>query len=292
MKRIAKGILTFLLLSNIIFAADFSVGITTKYFQKKYGELRLSTDISKDDFYSKGEILIDNKSETIINKLYSEFYIGDITLSLGRQNIDWGSSYFFNYGNVFNNINWENPKEQGKGVDSLYVKYIKGLSRLEMVLFQKEKENENLGIRYTKTILNSELMVNYFRNYGKEKDELLLEFKGNLILGIWGQYLVKNKFFNVGADYSIDIFDNVLYLLTEYEYKLDSNNKKTFNMYRYNLSENAYFSQTLIYDFENANYNWNADYSYIYNDYVTLDFIYKDDNLNNSEYGVKMDVEF
>lgn len=292
MKRTLKFILIFSLLSNIIFAANFSVGLTTKYFKEKYGELKLKTDISQDDFYSKGEILIDSNGKTIINNLYTELYIKNITLSLGKQNINWGSSYFFNYGNVFNNINWENPKEQGEGVNSLYLKYIKGLSRLEIVFFQKEKENENVGIRYTKSILNSELMINYFRNYGKEKDELLLECKGNLILGVWGQYLIKNKFLNIGADYSIEILNNVLYILDEYEYKFDSNGKKIFSMYRYNLSENSYFSQNLLYDFVNNNYNWNADYSYIYNDYVTLDFVYKDDNFKNREYGVKMDVEF
>ena len=220
---------------------------------------------------------------------YVDLYYKDYSISIGRQSINWGSGYAFNLANTFYVQELLDPKAERRGVDSVYLKYSSpNMSRLEFAYFKSDintgVKSDNFGSRYTFVVDNFEFMANYF--YIKQhlpnsmliesNNKLVLEAKGDIGIGIWGQ-LGYDHFQSVdyvsgviGADYNFDISEHSLYTVIESEY--NEYVTALFLSYDFSINEDLSFKQgyTLI------NHDWFITnvVTYTYNDYLEFQFIY------------------
>jgi len=281
----------------LIFRATFSL----EPFLELQGESRLE-EFEKNHWYYKaisgvrhggenyyGEISFIGEEgadpELDLYRGYLEYYIGKSTIYGGRQTITWGHAYLFNLSDVFNEIDIEEPRSEKRGVDSLRARYnITDMSRLEVVGFETDGKKENFAGRYTFLWDDMEVMMNYFNmaevspfTQELEKNEhYVLEAKGDMIVGIWGQ-LSYNRYENddlstivTGLDYNFDIYNKSLYVAAEGIY-----NEIGSGFYlTYNLQINESFEFYQGYLFAGDGRYINSTVNYIYNDYLNFELAY------------------
>ncbi len=216
---------------------------------------------------------------------YLEYYAGDLTLSGGRQRISWGHGFIFNLSDVFNEIDIEDPGSEGRGVDSLRVRYsLREMSRLELVGFKTDEKDENFAGRYTFLWEDYEFMVNYFNTVeispvsgkGEKVERYVLEVKGDMVIGVWGQ-LSYAEFEDddsyalvLGGDYNFDLYGKNLY--TAIEGIVSQESSGVYLTYRLRIDEAYEFYQGYI--FTQGRQYINSTLSYTYNDYVTFELAY------------------
>lgn len=251
-----KKIFFMLIILYSLEALEFQSEIESKYqtdFEKSQIPIFFSLNAvyRENDTYSEFKIK-GSKEDLKLEKAYSEIYTGNYTLTFGRQPVSWGNSYIFNRMNSLTGINILNPKEKNNTLDGLKIKYT-GLNneKTEFVVFDVNKAN-NYALRQSVLVKNYELQINYIKkeksNLSAPLDEdindLIFEFKGDLLLGIWGQiahsFQYDKNYYVLGLDYNFPFFQKNLYLLWEGTYS--EKNKLFLNYFRYNIPFNQWTS--------------------------------------------------
>ena len=250
-----KKWISYFLLATSVFSLDFSTEIDATY-QTDFSSnntpvtLKLNGEHSTDNIYGQFEIKADSETEELeLTKAYAETYKRNSTLTFGRQPISWGNAYIFNRLNNLTSINILNPNEKTATLDGIKLKHSIGNSRVEGIVFNVNDSSDNYALRYTTLIKNSELMLNYVKKEadlevaGSEStNDFILDFKGDLGVGIWTQFSYSfdthKNFYLLGIDYSLTLFDQTLYLLNENSY--DSNKELLLNYFRYEYGFNEW----------------------------------------------------
>ncbi|WP_028855704.1 hypothetical protein [Psychrilyobacter atlanticus] len=288
-----KIFILFFFITQLCFSIDYFLELRGDYSLQNYEEnywyykgiagLRHEGE----NFYTELSLIGEEGADPSVDlyRGYLEYYIDDLTLSAGRQTISWGHGYIFNFSDVFNEIDIEDPKSDKRGVDSIRFKYsLSDMSRLEFIGFKTDEKDENFAGRYTFLIDDFEVMMNYFHIAqpspitGKiEKNErIVLETKGDLIIGVWGQisydkYETDDLYTLVaGIDYNFNLYQKNVYTAMEGFYNKEGGG--TYFTYNLRINESFEFYQGCLL-IDDGGY-LNTTLNYIYNDYVNFEFAY------------------
>ena len=248
--------------------------------------------------------LLGTEDDLYIDRAYLDLYRGSAKLSIGKQAVYWGNSYIFNMANeVFNELDLENPREEGEGINSIDLKYnFSDLSRSEFIVFEKSESSDNFALRHTFTKGTFEFMGEYFdykSSADKDTRDIILEFKGDIGIGIWSQYTNReveggrSSIAVLGCDYSFDLSGKMLYLIFESAYRFEDSSGAVYFSYNYSLREDISLSQAFL---NGGNTNFiTTKLSYLYSDDIDINLIYNYyDNINEyfKEYiGEKEEVQ-
>jgi len=182
---------------------------TDKYYDDIYTNFRLRIFAENDDIEAK------------FDRAYLSFSKHKYNITAGRQRIYWGLSQIFNYTDIFNEIDVADPEKDRTGVDALKIRYNNDFfSRIE-VANQFRNGKDKFAARYTFVKDGFEYMFNYldYENVVDNRD-YIFEFKGDVKIGIWGQFIRKDKplelnIIVLGGDYSFLHNDKTLYVMSE-----------------------------------------------------------------------------
>ena len=244
------------LLALKIYALDFQTEIDTKYisdFKESTTpiSLKLTGQYSDNNIFSEFQVK-GTEDELTMTKAYGEAYKDKFTYTFGRMPISWGNAYIFNRMNALTGVNIVNPGEKDNTLDGLKIKYTTANnSKTEAVVFNVNSA-DNYALKQSFLIKNYELQLNYIKrektnplNPSEEKiNDLIFEFKGDLIAGVWGQvarsFEYNKNYYVLGADYSFSPFDKTLYLLWEGSYS--EKTELLLNYFRYSFTFNEWNS--------------------------------------------------
>lgn len=251
-----KKLLVFCLLLINIYAVNFQTEIDAKY-QSDFEEstlpisLKLTGNYLDDNIFSEFQIK-GSEEDLLLIKAYGEIYKDKFTYTFGRQPVSWGNSYIFNKMNVLTSVNILNPGEKDNTLDGIKIKYnLPKDSKLEAVVFNVNTA-DNYGLKYSTVVDNYEYQLSYIKkekqdqlsNKEEKINDLIFEFKGDLVLGLWGQVAHSFEYdknnYVLGADYSFAPFDKTLYLLWEGNYS--EKTELLLNYFRYNYNFNQWTS--------------------------------------------------
>ena len=324
-------IILFLLFSIKSFTIEVKTEIAGKYVEnssESYFENRVKSELSikNPDFYAAVRadgIYKDDKGEVKIERAYIDLYKNSFTFSLGKQRIFWGSGYLFNYVDLFNEVDIEDPKGDKKGVNGAIVKYkLNDTSRAEAALIFKD-EKKSFASRLSTTVGLFELTCNYIKNRKliseaanlySETDFIILEAKGEAVVGLWGTAVFKensepvkssSRIYTAGTDYTFSINENPLYLLEELSYDEKAKTLLSYSLATYDFTNDLKLSASLISDTESGSSVAGSSLKYLYNDYITATVYfnnYKDcnnsdspilsENSDGNEYKLELKADF
>ncbi len=281
-----------LITATNIFSAEFWGEVKSEYRIENLEESRfpleakLGTEFSEDDFYSQFAIIgesTESEEGVDVYRAHVELYKDNLTLSIGRQKLVWGSAFIFNLTDVFNPVDIEDPRSEKVGTDSIRLKYnTTAMSRLEAVAFKNDLSNNNFGSRYTFLSGDFEFMLNYlnykqsvFDSEETRRNDLIFEFKGDVEVGLWAQL---EQYWEdsdsgttavIGTDYTFDVMQKTLYTLAEGVYDFGEKAAAVYLMYKYDFSDLASFNQSALINPKGGSFFISSYISYIFNDYVT-----------------------
>jgi len=154
--------------------------------------------------------------------------------------------------NVLTSVNILNPGEKDNTLDGIKIKYnLAKDSKLEAVVFNVNTA-DNYGLKYSTVLDNYEYQLSYIKkekldqlsNKEEKINDLIFEFKGDLVLGLWAQVAHSFEYdknnYVLGVDYSFAPFDKTLYLLWEGNYS--EKTELLLNYFRYNYNFNQWTS--------------------------------------------------
>jgi hypothetical protein len=253
--------------SDFILRHDVQYNIYLK--KNMYFSSKLSTLLKKGD------------SEIFLKRLYLEKYFQDITIGAGRQKIMWGSSQFFNKSDIFNSYDITDLKKEKDGVDSVFFsKHNSAFSRTEFA-YQFDHSDNKFAARYTWNVNSFEYMVNYldYNDFGtgRERREIVFEFKGDLEFGFWGQFgfnlddNIKNSSV-IGVDYSWEIQQNILIMV--YERFFEGNVNSEFLSLFYSIDEFSSIGANMLFSSNTGKVYGGFVYNYIIDDFRSIDALY------------------
>jgi hypothetical protein len=107
--------------------------------------------LNQDDFFGLSEyISLGDKAllNTTLDRLYMEYYAGDLEIALGRQRINWGINTIWNPNDIFNAFSFVDfDYEERPGSDAILARYYLGdVSSIEIAgKFHGEKEKVVIG---------------------------------------------------------------------------------------------------------------------------------------------------
>jgi hypothetical protein len=239
-----------------------------KFISNFYSNFRLRVLADKDDFSAK------------LDRAYLSYNKNKILLTAGRQRIYWGISSIFNYTDIFNRIDVADPSKDMTGVDAVKLLYNHTyFSRVE-IANEFKSGKDSFAARYTFVKHSFEYMFNYLNYENRTKNEdYIFEFKGDIIVGIWGQYIRKvnpleSNIFVFGSDYSFLIKDNILYLITE----ISINNRLKQNLYyagvSYEINQFTIFNLNYT-DSNSGQLFFQTGLDYFIDDYKKICFYYR-----------------
>ncbi|TDT72375.1 hypothetical protein EV215_0176 [Hypnocyclicus thermotrophus] len=298
MKNISKFLL-FILVSNLIFAIDYTTELNSKYSYNNedisyYNSAKFGIKLYENDLYTEISFLgenYDTNNDLKVYTAFAEIYQNDLTLSIGKQKTNWGLGTLFNLTNIFNQADIKNPKSDKEGINGLDIKYRPtGMSKIEGFLFKNNYSNKNIAVRYINSFNNIEYNLNYLDyklSLNRIKD-IIVEFKGEDIVGYWSQFNYKKikdtstKIATLGIDYTFDIFEKNLYIANEIMNNFDEEIVLNYTNFSYSLTDLITYNQTFIFDFKGEENVILSNLSYIFNDYTTIDITnYKYNNIKN-----------
>ena len=271
-----------LIFSSILFCSDFAFEVNGGYMVEDVDDLnetvysygRLGYSYGTDNIFSEAVLFYDSRKDSDvvdIYRAYASLYGKNAALTLGRQKLVWGTSYIFNYADVFNEINVIDPQGEKRGVNSVDLKYSLGRTfRLDGVLYQKEDEDVKKAARTILNLFNWEFSANYFDTV----DEAVFEAKGNVLIGLWSQYVLKAKRAVLGADYSFLINGNILYTVAEADVSAEEGTGRFYGSVRYNINEFNMVRAGFLTPFESKDHFFSASYERIINDYAIIELAY------------------
>ncbi|MGM0608490.1 MAG: hypothetical protein ACQESP_08725 [Candidatus Muiribacteriota bacterium] len=193
-----------------------------------YFDSRFETFKYSDDFYFNARVRFRGDKDDLdlsFDRAYMNYAEDKTSITLGRQRIYWGLSHVFNYTDIFNDIDVADPKKDRTGVDALRILYNETFfSRIELAN-EFKSGNDNFALRYTQFKDGWEYMINYlnYSRMGVDFQDYILEFQGNLKVGLWGQIIshqkpVTNNTYVLGLDYSYLLKNTTLYLISEFSF--------------------------------------------------------------------------
>lgn len=175
------------------------------------------------------------ETEYELDRAYLDLYSAWGVVTVGKQRIAWGNSYFFNLVDLFNTVDLFDPKGELAGIDGLSVKWnLTETAQAEGVILPVAKASQSdygLKFKYTLGLFDmtlSGLKKSALNTAVLERSAYVLEMKGefsNTSPGVWFQYALNSDEFAtrtedyqsyvLGCDYTFKI-GNGLYVLGEY----------------------------------------------------------------------------
>ncbi|MBN2858011.1 MAG: hypothetical protein JXN63_06395 [Candidatus Delongbacteria bacterium] len=271
-----------LIFSSLVFCSDFNLEVNGGYMVEDFYDLnesvyshgKLGYSYGTDNIFTEAVLYYDSRKDSDVVDVYRAFaslYGKNTALTLGRQKLVWGTSYIFNYADVFNEINIIDPQGEKRGVNSLDIKYSLGRTfRLEGAVYQKENEDIKKAARTIFNLPDWEFSANYFDT----DDEAVFEAKGNALIGLWTQYVLKAERAVLGADYSFLINGNILYAVAEADVSAVDGTGRFYGSLRYNIDEFNMIQTGFMTPFEHKYHFFIANYERIVNDYAVLGLSY------------------
>ncbi len=287
------------ILFSLFYVKPYSIDVKTevagKYVEnssENYFENRIKSELSikNPDFYAAVRadgLYKDDKGEVKIERAYIELYKNKVSLSLGKQRIFWGSGYLFNYVDLFNEVDIEDPKGDKNGVNGAILKYkLNESSRAETAVIFKD-EKKSFASRISTTVGLFELTCNFIRNNKlisensnlyNESDFVIIEVKGEAVVGLWGTAVfretkkpLKNsgRIYTAGTDYTFSINECPLYLLEEVSYEEKEKTLLSYSLATYDFTNDLKLSLSFISDTSNGSSVTGSNLKYLYNDYIT-----------------------
>lgn len=278
MKKIIFSI--FIIMSSMIYSFEYKAEFELRQrlrepnlIEDEKLLLKSSLDISNDykDIYLNLSLksYSDNMDEIQIFRAFGEYYGEKYNVSLGKQRIVWGSAYIYNLMDLFNDIEIEEPKRERKGVKALRLNYnFENTSKAEFIYYKNSlKEKNYLAFRYFSTYKTFEYAINYL----EDEKGLVLETKGDILLGVWTQLALETKEYLLGMDYSFDIFYNNFYTVYEMMFREEEKVLGNYFRYNYNVNDTMSFGQSFSKDSNGENGFFNIFYEYLYSDNISID---------------------
>lgn len=210
-----------------------------------YGD---AIDNVNNDYFDLSLVLLDENAwvvQSMIDRLYLEYFKGNWEVRLGRQRINWGISTVWNPNDIFNAFSFTDfDYEERPGSDALRVKYYTGFAssvELAVRMFDHFDEATIAGMwKFNKGSYDIQILGGYDRNYLAMGGG----WAGNLgdagLKGEFTYFLPLDKeqddafAATVGIDYS---FENSLYLNGGYLYNsAGSTSASVTNLFNFELS--------------------------------------------------------
>jgi hypothetical protein len=143
-----------------------------------------------------------------VDRLYFDYYAGDLQTTIGRQRIAWGTSWVWNPTDIFN------PKsildfdhEELPGVDAFRMQYYTGaVSKVELALAPaREKENSSYAFLFSQNAFDYDF--NFITGYTKERWIIGTGWSGDILdAGFRGEITYSQKPKQIYRYYSLYFF--------------------------------------------------------------------------------------
>lgn len=174
-------------------------------------------------------------TEYELNRAFLDLYPAWGSITIGKQRIAWGGSYFFNLADLFNPVNLLDPKGELAGIDGISVKWsLTDTAQAEGVVLPLTKVSDSdYGVKFKYTAGLFDLTAGSLKKTNLnaavlERQSQVFEVKGefsNTWPGFWFQYAFNSdktaagkedyQSYVLGFDYTFNIGSG-LYLLGEY----------------------------------------------------------------------------
>lgn len=293
--------LCFAIITVFSSGAEIKSEVKSTYFDRDgkaslEGSFKSSISYKGEDFYTElrlnGNYNDSEEGNIEADRAFVELYGKKGSLVLGKQRIFWGEGYLFNYADVFNEVNSEDPRGDKEGVNGIDIKYnARDNLKIEgAVILKDEKKNYaartmyNLGLfeftadylKYRSSFPMNKLLMQDTKTY-------MAEVKGEYEIGFWGSALFREnsgvkyyneKIYTAGADYTVTLFDRSLYLLAEYSRNQKFDADLLYNQMKYDIRNDLNLSETLISDLNGGARKSSTALKYLYNDYITMTATY------------------
>lgn len=201
-----------------------------------YGSLLTPVGVSNNppEDLSVNEVKID------LDRIYADIYFKYFDLSIGKQRIAMGVSYLWAPLDIFNRVNFMEPKEEKPGVNAvkLYAPVGKNKSVTAVFLPDDDLGSSGKAVRFNWTLLNIDTGFTYISGYQEFDSVLGFDLRGENFIGWWIEYgsfrTVSGNYrkFVFGMDYTFPIGSGI-YWLSEYLY--DGGGETNFSNYDYSL---------------------------------------------------------
>ncbi len=201
-----------------------------------YGSLLTPVGISD----STSGDLSGNDMKIDLDRVYADIHFKNFDLSVGKQRIAMGVSYLWSPLDIFNRVNFMEPKEEKPGVNAvkLYAPVGKKKSVTAVFLPSDDLNSSGKALRFSWTLLNIDAGFTYINGYQNFNNVLGFDLRGENLIGWWIEYgsfrTVSGNYEKVvlGMDYTFPIGSG-LYLLSEYLH--DCGGNEDFHNYDYDL---------------------------------------------------------
>ncbi len=183
---------------------------------------------------------IDPNEQIDIDRVYVDMYFKHFDLSIGKQRIAMGVSYLWAPLDIFNRVNFLEPKEEKPGVNAikLYAPLGKNKSVTAVFLPDEDIGSSGKALRFNWTFFNIDSGITYINGYSIYKDVVGVDLRGENFIGWWIEYgsfkTLSETYskFVLGVDYTFPVGTG-LYWMSEYLY--DNSGEADFNNYDYDL---------------------------------------------------------
>ncbi len=224
-----------------------------------------------------------------LDRIYADLYFKYFDLSVGKQRVAMGVSYLWAPLDIFNRVNFLEPKEEKPGVNAikLYAPIGKNKSVTAVFLPGEDTGSSGKALKFKWTLLNIDLGFTYISDYQIYNDVTGIDLRGENFVGWWLEYgyfrTISGNYgkFVFGMDYTFPIGQGI-YWLNEYyhdgngetdpgnyEYELVQNGDRftlgknyLLSMLRYGVSDFASISLSYIGNLDDGSFIMNPAFSY------------------------------
>ncbi|MFC1492760.1 hypothetical protein ACFL6O_02275 [candidate division KSB1 bacterium] len=215
-----------------------------------------------------------------IDRAYMRLYFKRADVTIGKQLVFWGRSFLWSPFDVFNRINFLEPREEKSGVNAVKITIPTGdLSSIETVYEAGEKiKDSRAGVRmlfnWQRTDFAGTVIHNATENF--RQDIIGFDFKTDLLIltfsGEFARYsdnpVVSGAFvpvdyykFVIGADYSFN-FGKMLLLMAEYQRDTDgASNKNDYDYSRRIFGRSPFLGKDYLYTMAQIQYSDHLSFS-------------------------------
>jgi hypothetical protein len=253
-----------------------------------------------------------------LNRAYTAFYPNWGIITVGKQRIALGNSYFFNLVDLFNPTNLFDPKDEMSSINGISVKWnVTETNQAEgIILPTAETSKSDYCIKFKYTMGLFDIMVNSLKKSDLstevlERRSYIIEAKGefsNISPGFWFQYAFNSdetvngtddyQSYILGCDYTFNIGTG-FYLLGEYLRDGLKNVDQFYFTTEYKFQSYLILKTSGLYVGEDASF-YSAGLEYQINDNIELTGTYyvfpegssKLGELFDSSQDIKHEIEF
>jgi len=175
-----------------------------------------------------------------LDRVYADIYFKHFDLSVGKQRIAMGVSYLWAPLDIFNRVNFLEPKEEKPGVNALKVYVPIGNNKALTAVFFPEDDLGGSGkaLKFKWTFWNIDAGFTYIRDYSIYNEVLGLDLRGENLIGWWIEFGSFNTLsakygkLVLGMDYTFPVGQG-LYWMNEYLY--DGSGEPEPALYEYEI---------------------------------------------------------